>query len=272
MPVTALKIASEDYHSPESNLKYLSNSQYKDFMTCEAMAVAKMVGEWNPPPTIEMLVGSYIHAWNEGTLKEFKATHPEMFSSKGPTKGELKSQFLFADQMIDALQNDSMCMDMLAGQKEVILTAEMFGCEWKIKIDTLKPNEALVDLKTTHSIWDLQWNDFYRCKVSFIENYNYFTQFAIYLEVEKIFTGRSNWLSPYIVAVSKESPPDKAIISLQDDERIASELLRIEGNMPHILAVKNGDVKPVRCGKCAYCRATSRVDRIISYRELEGGE
>ena len=150
------------------------------------------------------------------------------------------------------------------------MTAEMFGTEWKIKIDTLKA-DAIIDLKTTRSIWDLQWNSFYNYKVSFIENFNYFTQFAIYLEVEKIVTGRSNWLSPYIVAVSKESPPAKAIISLDDDARIASELLRIEGNMPHILAVKRGEVKPVRCGKCAYCRATSRVDRIISYRELEGG-
>lgn len=265
----ALNLAA-DYYSPEANLRYMSNSQYKDFIGCEAMAVAKMVGEWNPPPTIEMLVGSYIHAWNEGTLAEFKATHQEMFSSKGPTKGELKSQFLFADQMIDTLQNDPMCMEMLAGQKEVIATAEMFGTEWKIKIDTLKA-DAIIDLKTTRSIWDLQWNSFYNCKVSFIENFNYFTQFAIYLEVERIVAERSNWLSPYIVAVSKENPPAKAIISLDDEGRIKHELKQIENNMPHILAIKSGKIKPLSCGRCAYCRATSRVDRIISYRELEGG-
>ena len=258
-----------DYYSPEANLRYMSNSQYKDFLTCEAMAVAKMVGEWNPPPTIEMLVGSYVHAWNEGTeaLNQFKASTPEMFNKNG----SMKAQFLFADQMINTLRNDEFCMAYLKGQKEVIMTAEMFGTEWKIKIDNYLPDGIIVDLKTTKSIWDMMWNPFYNCKVSFIENYAYFTQFAIYLEIERIASGHDYWLTPYIVAVSKETPPDKAVISLYDEERIASELLRIEGNMPHILAVKNGDVKPVRCGKCAYCRATSRVDRVISYRELEGG-
>lgn len=265
---TALNLQT-DYYSPESNLRYMSNSQYKDFLTCEAMAIAKMVGEWNPPPTIERMVGSYVHAWNEGeeALKQFKASTPEMFNKNGT----MKAQFLFADQMIETLENDELCMAYLEGQKEVIMTAEMFGCEWKIKIDTYRP-DAIVDLKTTRSIWDMQWSSHYNTKVSFIETYDYFQQFAIYLEVERITTGRDKWLTPYIVAVSKEQPPDKAIIRLQDDERIASELLRIEGNMPHILAVKHGDIKPVRCGKCAYCRATSRVDRIISYRELEGGE
>ena len=268
MPVTALKIASEDYHSPESNLKYLSNSQYKDFMTCEAMAIAKMVGEWNPPPTIEMMVGSYVHAWNEGeeALKQFKASTPEMFNKNGT----MKAQFLFADQMIETLENDELCMAYLEGQKEVIMTAEMFGCEWKIKIDTYRP-DAIVDLKTTRSIWDMQWSSHYNTKVSFIETYNYFQQFAIYLEVERITTGWDNWLTPYIVAVSKESPPDKAIIDLYDKERINAELQAIKANMPHILAVKHGEIQPQRCGRCAYCRATNKVEGIISYRDLEGG-
>lgn len=269
MPVTALKIASEDYNSPESNLKYLSNGQYKDFMTCEAMAVAKMVGEWNPPPTIEMLVGSYVHAWNEGeeALKQFKASTPEMFNKNGT----MKAQFLFADQMIETLQDDELCMAFLRGQNEVIMTAEMFNTEWKIKIDTYHPDEDIVDLKTTRSIWEQVWSPKYNCKVSFIEAYEYFTQFAIYLEVERIYTGRSKWLAPFIVAVSKETPPDKAVIDLSDDGRINVELERIKVNMPHILDVKHGRVQPERCGRCAYCRSTNRVDRIISYRDLEGG-
>lgn len=264
---TALNLQT-DYYSPESNLRYMSNSQYKDFLTCEAMAVAKMVGEWNPSPTIEMMVGSYVHAWNEGAeaLKQFKASTPEMFNKNGT----MKAQFLFADQMIETLENDELCMAYLGGQKEVIMTAEMFGCEWKIKIDTYRP-DAIVDLKTTRSIWDLQWNDFYKCKASFIENYEYFRQFAIYLEVERIATGRDKWLTPCIVAASKESPPDKAIIDLSDDERIASELLRIKEKIPRILAVKHGEMQPQRCGRCAYCRATNKVGGIISYRDLEGG-
>lgn len=268
---TALNFAT-DYHSTEANLRYMSNSQYQDFLACEAMAVAKMVGEWNPEPSTEMLVGSYIHAWNEGTLKEFKATHPEMFSSKGPTKGELKSQFLFADQMIDTLQDDPMCMDMLAGHKEVIATAEMFGCEWKIKMDSYRPGEAIIDLKTTRSIYELVWSPYFNAKVSFIEAFDYVTQFAIYLEIERIATGSKKWLQPLIVAVSKEAPPDKAVIDMTDTDRYKAILFNIRENIPRIMAIKAGEISPVRCERCNYCRATKKLKEVFSYHQLERSE
>jgi len=263
-------LTAENYFSPEANMAYMSNSSYKDFLSCEAMAMAKISGEWAQAQSNECLVGSYIHAWNESpaALETFKASTPQMFKKNG----EPYSQFIFADQMIDALASDSFCMMMLEGQKEVIMTAEMFGAPWKIKIDTYKPGDSIVDLKTTRSIWEQQWDSFYNCKVSFIEMYRYFTQFAIYTEVERLATGGDKRLSSYIVAVSKETPPDKAIIDLSDEMRIQSELLAIKNNMPRILAVKSGEVNPKRCGHCAYCRSINRVTDIISYRDLEQRE
>ena len=76
------------------------------------------------------------------------------------------------------------------------MTAEMFGAPWKIKIDTYKPDDSIVDLKTTRSIWELQWDSFYKSKVSFIEMYRYFTQFAIYLEVERLAHERDFLVKP----------------------------------------------------------------------------
>lgn len=270
MPVTAFKIASEDYHSPESNLKYLSNSQYKDFMTCEAMAVAKMVGEWNPEPSNEFLVGSYIHAWNEGeeALKAFKASTPQMFKKNG----EPYSQFIMADEMIKALQNDDLCMNTLQGEKEVMLTAEMFGVPWKIKMDSYRPGEAIIDLKTTRSIYELVWSPYFNAKVSFIEAFDYVTQFAIYLEIERIATGSKKWLQPLIVAVSKETPPDKAVIDMTDPDRYKAILFSIRENLPRIMAIKAGEISPVRCERCNYCRATKKLKEIFSYHQLERSE
>jgi len=264
-------LTANNYHSPEANQQYMSVSSYKNYLECEAMALASDRGEYKRTQSNECLVGSYLHAWNEGSeaLEEFKANTPDMFSTKGPTKGEPKSTFLFADQMIDTLQRDSFCMYMLEGLKEQIITAEMFGTMWKIKIDTLKENDSIIDLKSTKSIWELQWNAFYKGKVSFLEQYNYFRQMAVYCEVERLASGRATWLAPYIVAVSKESPPDKAVIDLKDDERAAHELILVEANLPRILQVKSGEVEPVRCGRCAYCRATSGTTEIISYHDLE---
>lgn len=260
-------LTADNYHSPEANQKYLSCSQYKDFCECEAMAMASIRGEWKRSTTNDCLVGSYIHAWNEGpeALARFKATTPDMFKKNG----EPLAAFAFADTMIQTLESDPFCMYMLDGQKEVIMTAEMFGAPWKIKIDTYKTSEAIVDLKTTRSIWELQWSAFYNCKVSFIEIYQYFIQFAIYLEIERRAKNRENWLTPYIVAASKENPPDKAVIDLNDPARIKQELKEIEVKMPRILALKSGEAEPKRCGKCAYCRASRLVTDIISYKDLE---
>jgi hypothetical protein len=255
-------------------MAYMSVSSYKNYLDCEAMALASDKGEYVRPQTNECLVGSYLHSWNEGAeaLDNFKSCTPDMFNKNG----SMKAAFLFADQMIETLQNDPFCMYMLEGLKEQIITAEMFGTMWKIKIDTLKVDDSIIDLKSTRSIWELQWNNFYKCKVSFLEQYNYFRQLAVYCEVERLASGRATWLTPYIVAVSKETPPDKAVISLEDNShawkqnaRFSDELMLVEANLPRILQVKAGEVEPVRCGRCAYCRASSGTTEIISYHALE---
>ena len=259
------ELTRDNYYGPEANREYMSHSQYQDFLSCEAMAIAKLRGEWAPEGDTALLVGSYIHAWNEGCLEEFKQKHPEMFTKKG----ELYAQFRFADQMIATLANDPMCMFALEGQKEVIMTAEMFGVPWKIRIDVYGDGRRrIVDLKSTRSINGLVWSDERWAKVSFIDAYNYPRQMAIYCEVERIATGNDNWAEPLIVAVSKEEPPDKGVISLVDERRFAAELHGIKENMPRILAVKNGTELPKGCGKCAYCRATKKVTKVIHYTEI----
>ena len=264
-----LTLSKDNYYSQQANREYMSHSQYKDFLSCEAMALAKLKGEYEPPTSNEYLVGSYVHAWNEGTLEQFKAEHPEIVSSKGPTKGQLKADFQCADRMIETLANDPMCMFALEGQKEVIMTAEMFGAMWKIRIDTYtQEKHRIVDLKTTRNIRELVWSNKEWAKVSFIEAYGYMTQLAIYCEIERLVTGEKGWAEPLIVAVSKEDPPDKAVISLLDEPRFEQELYEIERNMSRILEVKNGIEKPHRCEGCAYCRSTKMVSSVMHYSEL----
>lgn len=264
-------LTEQNYHSSAANMEYMSVSSYKNYLECESMALASDMGKYIRPTSTECLVGSYIHAWNAGEVEQFKSNTPDMFSSKGATKGQPKANFLYADKMIEVLERDPICSFMLQGEKERIITAEMFGTPWKTKIDTYRPTEAIVDLKTTRSIYDLTWDNFYRCKVSFIEAYQYFIQAAVYCEVERLAMGRMKHLPFYIVAVSKQDPPDKEVISLADPERIERELQQIEANAPRILAIKAGEEKPRSCGRCSYCRSRKVITDIISYRDLEGG-
>ncbi len=266
-----MHLTAENYHSLEANKKYLSVSQYKSFLDCEARTLAELSGVYEREEKDAFLEGNYVHAWNEGKLPEFIAKHPEIISSKGPTKGELKAGFKKCDEMIETLERSKYARFVLAGEKEVPIIAEMFGTLWKGKIDSLNTvNGWFVDLKTAKSIHDPCWieQEGKNIRVSFIEKYDYFIQFALYQEMERIASGRKHGLDPIMVVVTKEDSPDLQIIKLNDSERLKAELLKVEQNIPHILQVKSGSISPKRCELCKYCRSTKVIDKIISYTEL----
>lgn len=258
-----LQLNDENYYSQEADMQYMSVSQYKAFRKCEAAALAKLKGEWQEEHNDSLLLGSYVHAWLEGALDQFKEKTPSLFTRSG----ELYSQYKNADLMIETLKDDGLCMFALEGEKEVIITAELFGAHWKSKLDVYNPiNGRFVDLKTVKSIYDKVWTDEYGY-CSFVEAYGYTIQMAVYAELEKRWSGRENWLEPFIVAVSKEKHPDKAVINF-DDEIIQLELDEVEENLPRVLSVKHGMDKPNRCEKCAYCRQTKRLTKVIHYSQI----
>ena len=63
-------LTSENYYSPESNQGYMSASQFKSFLDCEARTLAELHGEYHRPSTEALLVGSYVDAYFEGTLDD----------------------------------------------------------------------------------------------------------------------------------------------------------------------------------------------------------
>lgn len=258
-----LELNDVNYYSLEANQQYMSNSQYGDFRRCEAMAMAKLAG-WSEEPSVNMLAGSFVHAWNEGpeALKKFKDENPDIFTRTG----ELKANFRAAEKMIQTLERDPKVMFALRGQKEVIFAAEMFGCWWKCKIDSYNPEDGwLTDLKATRDLLAKEWiRDDYKY-VHFIEAYGYDRQMALYLEIERMVTGRDHWLDPYMVLVTSQDPPDKMILTFNPERRLKDALASVERNMPRILAVKLGQEEPTRCDACAYCRETKLVDKVWDY-------
>ena len=140
-------LTNENYFSPESNLEYLSVSQYKDFIGtmgkvgCEAQAMAKLDGEWGfNNKSTALLVGSYVDSHFEGTLDLFKAQNPEIFLKNGG----LKSDYKKAEEIINRIERDEVFMQYMSGEKQVIMTAELFGSPWKIKIDSYHPGKCKI--------------------------------------------------------------------------------------------------------------------------------
>ena len=263
-----LKLTDENYFSLEADQQYMSVSQYKNFLKCESSALAQIQGKYIRPKSDALLFGSYVHSWLDGTIEKFKEENPDLFSSKGATKGQLKAAYQNANEMIKVLENDPFVMMALQGEKEVIMTGELFGAPWKIKVDVYNPQFGrFADLKTVKAIREKYWNDeIGYC--SFVEAHGYITQMAVYSEIER--QNRSgDWLENFIVAVSKETPPDKAIITI-DQESLVHELENIESKMERIIALKSGEVEPKRCEKCEYCRRTKKITNVIHYLELIG--
>ena len=154
-----MELSAENYYSQEANLEYMSVSQFKDFagtygkMQCEFYGMEKLAGRWEDEETTALLVGSYVDAYFEGSLEKFKKEHPALFKKDGG----LKADYVKADEIIARIERDEYFMRCMSGQKQVIMTGEMFGTTWKIKMDSYLPGSAIVDLKVMASITDLKW-------------------------------------------------------------------------------------------------------------------
>lgn len=132
----AFVLTSENYYSQEANKEYLSVSQYKQFVGtygrrgCEFTALEELNGRWQQKKNSGMMIGSYVDSYVEGTLDKFKQENPEIFKKDGT----LKADFTKAEQVIARIERDPFFMSTLAGEKQVIMTGELFGAKWKIKI------------------------------------------------------------------------------------------------------------------------------------------
>lgn len=246
-----------NYFSGESQQAYMSASQFKAFRKCEAAALAELRGEYHPETTTALMVGSYVDAWYDGALEDFCARHPEIVKRDGT----LKSEYMQADRIIQRINRDPMFCEYMAGEKQRIMTGEIDGVPYKIKMDSYTPDVRIVDLKVVRdfkSIWTPLSG-----RITFIEAWGYDIQGAIYQAIE------GNGLPFYIAAVTKEREPDIAIIEIpQRQLDAAMEVVRNESG--HIALVKRGIIPPIRCEHCDYCKATKVLDRVISADELDG--
>lgn len=268
-------LTAENYYSQEANEKYVSVSQYKDFYGtpdkrgCESMALAKIRGEWETPMTTALMVGSYVDAYFEGTLPTFAAQHPEIYSSRGKTAGQLKAEYRQASIMIDRASKDDLFMKYMEGEKQVIMTGEIEGVPVKIKIDSTD-GRRITDLKTVKSINETFFIKDSGERVSFVEKWNYDLQAAVYQEIYRQNTG--DLLPFYICAISKDKTdniphPRIAVIELQP-MLIQERLTEVKHNINHIQDLKNGVMDPIPCGVCDWCADNLPLDTVVTSDQL----
>lgn len=270
-----IKLTKSNYYSHDTDFQYMSFSVFKDFEKCEAATLAKLKGDWEPTSNPEpLLVGNYVHSYFESpeAHQEFvEANKSEMISTRGKTKGQLKSSYKVADDMIKALSEDDFFNYVyMPGEKEVIVTGELFGHQWKGKIDSLCLDRGyFCDLKTVDDFHKGHWNPELRQKVNFVEDRGYHMQAAIYQElIRQTFDVDCQ---PYIFGVSKQPIPDKIAISFDGDGQflMQSALEKIKTDQDRFWRVLMGEEKPKRCSKCEYCRQSKQLAGFTEVSQIE---
>lgn len=263
-----MALTDGNYYSREMDSAYMSVSQYKDMagtygkLGCEFRTMEKLSGRWDEEPTTAMLVGSYVDSYIEGTLERFRREHPELFR----IDGSLYAKYEIAEKIIKRIERDAYFMKYLSGQKQVIMTGELFGARWKIKMDSYLPGIAIVDLKVMSSITEMKWvKDL--GYLDFVRLWGYDIQGAVYQEIVRQNTGMT--LPFYIAAVSKEKEPDIRVIHVTQNY-LNEALELVESNMPRILQVKEEGAEPDRCELCDCCRHNRVLTAPISISELTG--
>lgn len=273
-----MKLTTGNYYSKEANWAYFSASQVKSFMQCEAMTMAELAGDYVREKTSALLVGGYVDAHFAGELEQFKQENPEIFTKKG----ELRSEFQQAETIISRLESDGLAMRMLSGEKQQILTGELFGQPFKAKLDVWLDAEqvqaiardysqmyellfgqgAIVDLKIMKDFAP-QYKD--GCgRLNFVEFWGYDLQLSIYQKLKLQNFGVN---APcYILGATKQPVPDLGLFQIDQADMDVRQIL-LGQDINHFAEVKAGKIPPERCGKCEYCRMTKQLEGVEALEE-----
>lgn len=272
-------LTDENYYSREADIYYMSCSQYQRFLTCEAEAMAYLWGLWEPSGKSDALLqGQYFHSALESDaafeafcnehfneifkIKETKARGVEIVGKYAP--------FVKLDEMLEVVRKDPLWAKVLAwpGQNELFMTGQIGGVNWRMKMDKYAEGRRIIDYKTSANLRELYYNPETKERESFVEHYGYMMRAAVYGEIERQTVHNDDFPTFLILGISKQEPPDREAIMLNDDPRWELELERVKKNLIRIQRLKEGHEQPRRCCECEYCRKTKIIKRIKRYTDL----
>lgn len=246
-------ITNDNYFEDEY---YFSVSRFKRFRDCEK----KGMQPWGDP-TPSMLIGSYVDAYIEGTLDKFKEEHPEIISTRGASKGGLKSEFQLAERIIDHITKDKIFMQFMSGEKQTIMTGDIMGVPFKIKMDSYSPGIAINDLKVMATVTRKDGR-----YIDFITPWGYDIQLACYQEIVRQNTGEK--LPCFICAVTKENPINSVIVQIPQTI-LDIALYQVESTIQRYYDIWMGATDPIGCGVCDVCVESRKETPIISLTEIQ---
>lgn len=281
MPKDDFILTPENYYSLEADKRFCSASQLLSFVGrsgipgCEARTMAILNGEYKEESTKAMLIGSILDLFWEledlpmdEKLNIIADQFPECVSTRGATKGELKTEYKQALKLYERTLKDPLFRQFMSGTKQCIMQGVIDGLPFKIKMDSYIPGVAIVDLKTTQDASKnfRKYVEDSGNRETFYKYMSYDVQLSLYREIVRQNTGQT--LRCYICAVDKKEHPLPQIIELPP-KMLDEALLTIKSAIPTIKLLKSGEITNyVRCEECDYCRDTYKC-KVLSAEEFE---
>jgi len=254
--MTSFKLTKNNYYSEKANLNYFSVSQFKDFMECPAMAMAKLRGEYTPEYGRALLLGSYVDEMLTGTKRSqenfIEANYTELFQKNGKPYADIVQ----ANATIERIRKQPKMMYYLGGRHQVIMTGEIEGVPFKIKMDSYKSGEFIVDLKYMAS---LRSPNLFQ---PMIEYWHYDWQASAYQEIVRQNTGER---LPFIFDVATKEKPAHLALGEISQYNMDKSLDFIKKNIVRCQEIKTGVIPAERCEdyNCDYCTSTKIITEPI---------
>lgn len=249
-----MKLTRANYYSAEADKEYVSYSQLKAFAQCETRCLADINREIEREQSTSMLVGSYVDAYLDGekAFGEFKVGHPELFKRDGT----LKSDFVFADEIIARINSDTVFRGLLRGRRQVIMTGTVMGVPVKIRIDSLH-KDKIVDGKVMKDLADI-WDEEAGMYVPWWRYYHYDWQAWLY---QTVVAQNKGVVLPFVNAVATREKGIDIRAFMYSEETLRNAGEEIKAIIRDLQAAKNGVKATISCGHCDYCRAHRVVKR-----------
>ena len=277
-----MKVTNTNYYSQAANKAFMSVSQFKDFRSCEAMALAEIKGEYERPKSKALLLGSFVDEMLTGTKKSqiefivenrseifqksgklskvdnegFIAIANDFFEDLFNAENKPYAEIVQALNTIERIKKQPLMMEHFNSKHQVIMTGEIAGVPFKIKMDNYKPNEFIADGKYMAS---LRSPNMFEPMVKF---WGYDIQGAVYQEIVRQNTGKR--LPFYLDIGTKETPAHLDVAEIKQYD-LDEALEVVKAFAPRYQAIKNGEIEPERCGEydCNYCTETKIITEPI---------
>ena len=251
-----MKLTQINYYSPQANREYFSVSQFKDFMKCPAMAMAKLNGTYIEETGRALVLGSYVDEMLTGTrtsqMKFLEENQSELFKKNGEPYADVQQ----AMDTIERVRQQPKMMHYLGGKHQVIMTGEIEGVPFKIKMDSFDPEEYIADLKYMAS---LRSPNLFQPMIKY---WGYDLQAAVYQEIVQQNIGKQ---LPFLFVVATKEKPAHLALGEISQWNMDEALETVKKHIVRFQKIKTGDLPAERCEDygCDYCTTTKIITEPI---------